>query len=64
MSTLGVWTFFLALAAFIFSFSSYIVFCKCWDTIEAIERRLSSFVDDYNWDRFHGLFMDRRKADD
>jgi hypothetical protein len=54
MSTLGVWTFFLALAAFIFSFSSYVILCKCRETIETIERRLSSFVDDYNWDHFHG----------
>ncbi len=54
MSTLGVWTFFLALAAFIFSCSSYIVACKCWDSIETVLRRLSSFIDDYNWDHFHG----------
>lgn len=54
MSTLGVWTLFLALAAFIFSFSSYVAICKCWEAIDTIERRLSSFIDDYNWDHFHG----------
>lgn len=38
MSTLGVGTFFLALAAFIFSFSSYVVLCKCWGKIDATLR--------------------------
>ena len=54
MSTLAVRTFFLALAALIFSFSSYVVICNCWESIDPIERRLSSFIDDYNWDHFHG----------
>ncbi len=54
MSALGVWTFFLALAAFIFSFSSYVVLCKCWEAVERVLSRLNSFVDDYNWDHFHG----------
>ena len=53
MSTLGVWTFFLALAAFIFSFSSYVILCKCWDSIETVLRILSDFRDDYNFDYFH-----------
>lgn len=54
MSTLAVWTFFLALAAFIFSCSCYVVICKCWEAIERVLRILSSFIDDYNWDHFHG----------
>lgn len=53
MNTLGVWTFFLALAAFIFSFNSYIILCKCREAIERVLSRLNSFVDDYNWDHFH-----------
>lgn len=52
MSTLEVWTFFLALAAFIFSCSCYIVTCKCWDSIETILRSLSDFREDYNFDYF------------
>lgn len=54
MSTLGVWTFFLALAAFIFSFSSYVVVCKCWGKIEETLRTVRALHDEYNWDRFHG----------
>lgn len=54
MNAIEVGTFFLVLAAFIFSFSSYVVICKCWAAIDTIERRLSSFIDDYNWDHFHG----------
>ena len=54
MNTLGVWTFFLALSAFIFSCSSYVILFKCWEAIERVLRRLDSFVEDYNWDHFHG----------
>lgn len=54
MSTLEVWTLFLALAAFIFSFSSYIVLCKCCGKIEATLRAVRALHDEYSWDRFHG----------
>lgn len=61
MSTLAVWTFFLALAAFIFSFSSYVVACKCWDLIDTILRAVRALHDEYNWDRFHGEGRENEK---